>query len=178
MNDWVPIPGSARARLLDAALLAFEQHGYEEAAVIDIAKAAGVTTGSLYHHFDSKLGLFKVLRREMERRLRDRMEGAAAAVEGGREAATTALLVGFDAAVKLKVLRLLSETPTGVEEDTLATTVAELVAPHPAAAAAIMLGAWRAALATAAGGEATATVRDGLAWALGHTLPSKGPPVT
>jgi len=170
VSDWIPVPGSARARLLDAALIAFERDGFEEAGVIEISKAAGVTTGSLYHHFGSKLGLFQVLRREMERRVRDRMEGAAAAAAGGpegsRKVVTTALLVGFDAAVKFRAVRLLSESPAGVEEDTLATTVAALVAPGPPGAAAILLGAWRAALGTAAMAERPEAARAALTWAL------------
>jgi AcrR family transcriptional regulator len=37
-----------------------------------------VTTGSLYHHFESKIGLYLVVREEMEQRVVDRMTGAAA----------------------------------------------------------------------------------------------------
>jgi len=166
MQDWVPVPGSARRRLLDAAVVVFERDGFEAAGVIDIAAAAGVTTGSLYHHFGSKLGLFQVIRREMERRIRDRLEGVVAATGGGREGVATALLVGFDAAAKLKVQRILSESPAGVTEDTLTRALIELSSPAPAAAAAILLGAWRAALASAAAGEPVAEVRSGLAWAL------------
>ena len=163
------MPGSARRRLLDAAVEVFERDGFETAGVIDIASAAGVTTGSLYHHFGSKLGLFQVIRREMERRIRDRLEGAVVAAGGGRSGVATALLVAFDAAAKLKVQRILSESPPGVSEDTLTRALADLSAPAPAAAATVLLGAWRAALASAAAGEPIEQVRTGLAWALGST---------
>lgn len=183
------MPGSAHRRLLDAAVVAFERDGFEAAGVIDMAAAAGVTTGSLYHHFGSKLGLFQVIRREMERRIRDRLEGAFAATEGGRSGVTTALLVGFDAATRLKVARILSESPPGVTEDTLIRALVELIAPAPAptpgptpeptpgptpaaapaAAAPVMLGAWRAALASVASGEPVVEVRVGLAWTLGSS---------
>jgi hypothetical protein len=54
----------------------------------EIAAGAGVTTGPLYHHFGSKLGLYAFVRDEAERRLLDRMEGAAAArADEGRDAA-------------------------------------------------------------------------------------------
>jgi AcrR family transcriptional regulator len=76
MREWVPVPSSARGRLAAHALAAFGEHGYEGVAVGALARAAGVTTGSLYHHFGSKLGLYAVVREEVERRVLDRMEGA------------------------------------------------------------------------------------------------------
>ena len=173
MDDWVPVPGSARARLLTAAIAAFERDGYEAAGVVDIAASAGVTTGSLYHHFGSKAGLFQVVRQEMERRVRDRMEGAAAVEGAGRPGVIAALLVGFDAALKLKAARILSDNPAGIVETVLLETLTELAAPAPPAIAAIALGAWQSALAAAVSGGAvdddahTAAVRAGLAWTLG-----------
>ena len=73
--------------------------------------AAKVTTGALYHHFGSKLGLGFV-REDIERRLLDRMEGAiaASAPASDRSAAVTAaLLVGFDFAVREGFLRILGD---------------------------------------------------------------------
>lgn len=168
------MPGSARRRLLDAALEVFERDGFEAAGVVDIATTAGVTTGSLYHHFGSKLGLFTVIRREMERRVRDRFEGAAAVAGGGRQGVAVALLVGFDAAVRFKAARILSDDPPEVDESTLRatlgstlrSTLAQLAAPAADATAAVLLGAWRSALSEAARGD-PATARAGLAWALG-----------
>ena len=58
----------------------FESEGRDAVNVTDVARDAGVTTGSLYHHFGSKEGLYVVIREEMERRMTERMEGAAAAV--------------------------------------------------------------------------------------------------
>jgi AcrR family transcriptional regulator len=48
---------SARDALVDAALGEFSEHGYEATTVAAIAARAGVTTGSLYAHFASKLEL-------------------------------------------------------------------------------------------------------------------------
>jgi len=48
---------SARAALLDAAVAEFTSKGYEAATVAGIAARAGVTTGAVYGHFKSKLGL-------------------------------------------------------------------------------------------------------------------------
>jgi AcrR family transcriptional regulator len=48
---------SAREALLDAAAAEFTSKGYESATVAGIAARAGVTTGALYSHFESKLEL-------------------------------------------------------------------------------------------------------------------------
>jgi AcrR family transcriptional regulator len=44
-------------RLLDAALEVFARKGYRTARLDDVAEAAGVTKGAIYHHFDSKEAL-------------------------------------------------------------------------------------------------------------------------
>lgn len=79
MREWIPVPGTAKSRLVEAAIHQFEMAGYEAVNVTELAAKASVTTGALYHHFDSKLGLYLVVREEMERRVVDRMVGAAAA---------------------------------------------------------------------------------------------------
>jgi AcrR family transcriptional regulator len=43
-----------RAELLALAAELFAEHGYVSTTVRDIADAAGILSGSLYHHFDSK----------------------------------------------------------------------------------------------------------------------------
>jgi AcrR family transcriptional regulator len=43
-----------RARILDAAVEAFAEHGFAEAKMQDIAKLAGVVPSVLYDHFGSK----------------------------------------------------------------------------------------------------------------------------
>ena len=45
---------TARARILDAALAQFAEHGFEGATIRGIAKAAGVSPGLVQHHFGSK----------------------------------------------------------------------------------------------------------------------------
>jgi TetR/AcrR family acrAB operon transcriptional repressor len=50
-----------RQELLDAALTVFSQVGYDAARLADIAQAAAVTRGAIYHHFGNKLGLFAAL---------------------------------------------------------------------------------------------------------------------
>ena len=48
---------TARARIRDAALTLFAERGIEAATIRDIAKAAGVSSGLVRHHFGSKEGL-------------------------------------------------------------------------------------------------------------------------
>nr|MDT0665824.1 helix-turn-helix domain-containing protein [Micromonospora sp. DSM 115978] len=49
---------ATRARLLDAAKLVFEDDGFLEARITDIAERAGLSHGSFYHYFDSKDQIF------------------------------------------------------------------------------------------------------------------------
>lgn len=48
---------TARARIREAAIRLFTEHGVEETTILDIAKEAGVSGGLIRHHFGSKDGL-------------------------------------------------------------------------------------------------------------------------
>jgi len=50
-----------RARLLDAAKQVFEQTGFLEARISDIAERASLSHGSFYHYFDGKEQIFREL---------------------------------------------------------------------------------------------------------------------
>ena len=56
--------GTARERLLDAAVEVFAEHGYRAATLDAIAAAAGVTKGAVYWNFDSKRAMFLTLLEE------------------------------------------------------------------------------------------------------------------
>jgi AcrR family transcriptional regulator len=45
--------------LLDAAKQIFEEHGFLEARISDIAETAGLSHGSFYHYFESKEQIFR-----------------------------------------------------------------------------------------------------------------------
>ena len=51
----------SRAQILEAALDLFSRQGYRGTSIRDISKAAGVSTGSVYHHFCDKEELFDTL---------------------------------------------------------------------------------------------------------------------
>ncbi len=54
-----------RARLLAAARELFERHGYEATSVAEICRAADVTHPALYHHFESKAGIYVAVVKEV-----------------------------------------------------------------------------------------------------------------
>ena len=58
-----------RARLLDAAKAVFEDAGFIEARISDIAERAGLSHGSFYHYFDSKEQIFRELAELQETQL-------------------------------------------------------------------------------------------------------------
>ena len=92
MREWIPTPSSAQGRLVLAALEAFGRDGYAAVSVADLARAAQTTTGPLYHHFESKLGLYAFVREDVERRVLDRLEGA---LDAGRARPADALVAAL-----------------------------------------------------------------------------------
>jgi AcrR family transcriptional regulator len=149
VREWVPVPGSTKARLVEGALAQFGARGYAAVSVTGLARLADVTIGSLYHHFGSKLGIYTAVRTDVERRVLDRMEGAAALRP--RDVAGV-LLVGFDYLVGSGFARLLAEPHPERESDPVATFFASLADRDSMPVGQILLAAWRAALDAAASG--------------------------
>jgi AcrR family transcriptional regulator len=58
-----------RARLVDAAKAIFEEQGFLDARISDIAERAGLSHGSFYHYFDSKEEIFREVAAEVDERL-------------------------------------------------------------------------------------------------------------
>lgn len=166
MKEYIPIPGTAKARLLEQAILSFGEAGYEAVNVVDLARAAGVTTGAIYHHFGSKLELYRIVREEIERRVVDRMEGAAAVFDDTREAICAALIVGFDAAVKFQSCRLLCEPNPSTGDDLVVQTLSGMNGELPEGVPAILAAGWRAALGNVANGMDPAVAKASLTWAV------------
>jgi AcrR family transcriptional regulator len=52
---------ATRDALLNAGRALFAERGYADVSVAELARRANVTTGALYHQFDSKGGLFKAV---------------------------------------------------------------------------------------------------------------------
>lgn len=160
MREWAPVSTSPKGRLALVAVRVFGSRAFEDVTVGELASAADVTTGALYHHFQSKLGLYVFVRRDVERRLLDRMEGAAAGASACSLKA--ALAVGFDFAVRQSFVRLLSERSPGGEEDLLAELLTRLSHPVPAPIGRVLASAWRAALSSVAEGDSAEDARQAL----------------
>jgi AcrR family transcriptional regulator len=60
---------ATRAALIAAGRTRFAERGYENVSSEEIAAAAGVTRGALYHHFDGKRELFAAVFEEVEAEL-------------------------------------------------------------------------------------------------------------
>jgi len=164
MRTWVPVSTSPKGRLAICALAEFGRRPYKEVTVGELAAGASVTTGALYHHFGSKLGLYTFVRSEAERRLLDRMEGAAAAgeVRSAAVALSSALLVGFDFAVDQGFLHLLGEDPQSAADDPVADVLAKLSHAGPTPLGRAFAAAWRATLMAVFDGESQQNARAAL----------------
>ena len=165
MREWVPVSTSAKGRLALRALDEFGRRGFDGVSVAELAAAAGVTTGSLYHHFGNKIGLYDFVRAEAEQRVLDRMEGAAAARadDGFASAVRSALLVGFAFAVSQGLLRLLGEPHPTRDLDPLADLLATISDEGRTPIGRMLAAAWRAALLAVAEGAPPQSAQAGLA---------------
>lgn len=172
MREWIPVSTSPKGRLALAAVKQFGVRPFAEVTVAELAAAAKVTTGALYHHFGSKLGLYAFVRDDVERRLLDRMEGALAAGQADRAAAvTSALLIGLDFAVRENFLRILGDPPAGADHDRLAEMLSRTAVPTAPLLGRVLAAAWRAALAAIADGAEPEQARAAVA-ALRLQLPA------
>src|SRR3974390_3776919 len=65
----------SRGRLLEAAKQIFEEDGFLDGRISDIAERAGLSHGSFYHYFDSKEEIFREVAAAVEEQLSAPMEG-------------------------------------------------------------------------------------------------------
>jgi AcrR family transcriptional regulator len=68
---------ATRAALVAAARPLFAERGYAGVGTEEIARAAGVTRGALYHHFDGKRELFEAVYERIEIELAERIASGA-----------------------------------------------------------------------------------------------------
>jgi len=61
-----PATHTQQARILDAARRLFLDHGYNAAKLRDIARAADVSMGGIYHHFESKQQIYEALYKQTD----------------------------------------------------------------------------------------------------------------
>ncbi|MDT0386163.1 TetR/AcrR family transcriptional regulator [Streptomyces dubilierae] len=68
---------ATRRALLAEGRRRFAADGYHHVVLAEVARAAGVTKGAAYHHFDSKAGLFRATVCEVQQELGERVAIAA-----------------------------------------------------------------------------------------------------
>lgn len=168
MREDIPIPGTSKYRLIKAGINQFSQKSYDEVDVDSVAAEAGVTVGSLYHHFQSKKDFYGVLRDDMTRRVLDRMEAVAEIlaphqfqqVPQSPQALKGALMAAYDGVLRIRAGKLLTEPDPRGSEDAIATLLGELAARTGMAAARtlgiLLAAALRAALTQSLEGQADA----------------------
>lgn len=71
--------GATRGALITAARSLFAERGYAGVGTEEIVRAAGVTRGALYHHFDGKRALFEAVYEQIEVELAERIAAGALA---------------------------------------------------------------------------------------------------
>jgi AcrR family transcriptional regulator len=166
VRQWVPVSTSPKGRLALRAVSLFGARPFDEVTVGELAAAADVTTGAIYHHFGSKLGLYSFVRADVEQRLLDRLEGALAArtTIGSSAAISAALEVGFDFAVRESFVRILGAAPMESEVDRVAQVLGESVEPASPVLGRLLAAVWREAVTSVAEGapaeEARAALRS------------------
>jgi len=80
--------------LVAAARPLFAERGYAEVSAEEIVRAAGVTRGALYHHFDGKRELFAAVYEQVEVELAERI--AEGALSGGATDPSEAMRAGME----------------------------------------------------------------------------------
>lgn len=164
MPEWIPSEGSAKGRLVLCAMEAFSAAAFDDVNVVELCATARVTTGTLYHHFATKLGLFDVVRLEVERRSVDRIAGALAARADDRPAtaARAALLVGFDYVVDSGRARLAGASVPAGRDDGIEAILRPVLGADGVVAR-LAVATWRAALMCTIDGVGVEAVRAALA---------------
>ncbi|SCY29940.1 TetR/AcrR family transcriptional regulator [Alkaliphilus peptidifermentans] len=57
---------NTKFKISEAAVQLFREKGYEQIKVTDICRAAGISVGAFYHHFDSKDSIFTTAYKQIE----------------------------------------------------------------------------------------------------------------
>jgi TetR/AcrR family transcriptional regulator, cholesterol catabolism regulator len=97
MPSPAPATATRRSELLDIAAGLFAEKGFKNTTVRDIADAAGILSGSLYHHFDSKEAMVDEILSTFQEELFGRYEEVLASSEDARTKIERAVRLSFEA---------------------------------------------------------------------------------
>jgi AcrR family transcriptional regulator len=115
-----------RDKILEAAEEVLRRFGPSKATVVDVARALGVSHGSVYRHFASKAALRDAVLERWLHRISDPLE----AVVRGREPAPERLRKWMDALMAAKRRRVLKEPELFATYGILAADAREVVKGH------------------------------------------------
>ncbi len=117
---------ATRSRLLSSGAHLFARRGLNGVTSHDIAREAGVATGTFYNHFRDKSSLFQELARATEQRLLARLEGATADAPdlAGQIHARVGALVEF-AEENRDLIRILFSADSGAVGSALLDSLAQ-----------------------------------------------------
>lgn len=73
------------ARILDHARLLFAERDYRSVSLEEVARAASVTRGAVYHHFGSRRGLFERVHDDLQARMAEAIEHATQGLDDPQE---------------------------------------------------------------------------------------------
>jgi AcrR family transcriptional regulator len=88
---------ATRGQLIAVATRMFAERGYEDTSIEAVLREAGVSRGSLYHHFASKEALFEAVAEDVEGQVGSQTIAASAGADGP----VAALRAGFLAWIRL-----------------------------------------------------------------------------
>jgi len=88
---------SRREELLQIAARLFAERGFRNTTVRDIADAAGILSGSLYHHFDSKESMVDEILQTFQRELFAAYDEILASDQTARQKIEAAVRLSFEA---------------------------------------------------------------------------------
>jgi AcrR family transcriptional regulator len=97
MSVTEPATGTRRDELLAIAARLFAERGFRNTTVRDIADAAGILSGSLYHHFDSKESMVDEILQTFQEELFAGYEHILASNQSPRRKIEAAVRLSFEA---------------------------------------------------------------------------------
>lgn len=115
-----------RERILEAAEQVFRRFGPQKTTVVDVARLLGVSHGSVYRHFESKIALRDAVVEAWLNRTSDPL----AAVANSREAPAKRLRLWFNTLLKLKREKVKSDPELFSVSRTIFAEASEVVAQH------------------------------------------------
>ncbi|WP_062216564.1 TetR/AcrR family transcriptional regulator [Streptomyces sp. NBRC 109706] len=96
-----------RSALVREARALFAARGYGAVGLAEVVRAAGVTKGALYHHFDSKAALFRAVLEQVQREVGERVAERAEEQSGVWGQLTAGCAAFLDASADPEVQRVM-----------------------------------------------------------------------